>query len=82
MLGSRQTSLGSVRMSDTRTEQIAGRIQEVLAVADLSEFRDLLHPDVRWGAPEDLGSGCQNRNQVLAWYRRGREAGVRAEVTE
>jgi hypothetical protein len=29
-----------------------------------------------------MKSGCQNRDQVLAWYRRGRAKGVRANVTE
>ena len=39
-------------------------------------------PDVRWGASDDSQPGCQNRDQVLACYRRGRDAGVRASVTE
>jgi ketosteroid isomerase-like protein len=50
--------------------------------ADVAGFEGLLDPNVRWGAPDDDTPSCQNRNQVLAWYRRGREAGVRATVTE
>lgn len=69
-------------MSDPQTHQIADRLREALVAADLTEFSELLHPDVRWGAPDDLGSGCQNRGQVLTWYRRGRAAGISAEVTE
>jgi hypothetical protein len=37
---------------------------------------------VRWGAPDDVTSGCQNRDQVLTWYRKGRAKGVRATVRE
>jgi SnoaL-like domain len=69
-------------VADSQTEEIAERIQTALAAADVTQFSDLLHPDVRWGPPDDPNFGCQNRGQVLAWYRRGRQAGVRAEVTE
>lgn len=37
---------------------------------------------MRWGAPDDGSPACQNRAQVLAWYERGRTAGVRVEVSE
>jgi len=63
-------------------DAMAARIQTALAAADLTEFADLLHPDVRWGPPDDPNPGCTNRKQVLTWYRRGRDAGVRAEVFE
>ena len=69
-------------MSDAPMDAIAARIQTALGSADLAEFADLLHPDVRWGPPDDPNPGCTNRKQVLAWYRRGRAAGVRAEVVE
>jgi ketosteroid isomerase-like protein len=59
-----------------------GIIRTALESADLEEFQDLLDPNVRWGAPGDPQPSCQNRKQVLAWYRRGREAGVRASVGE
>ena len=61
---------------------IVERVRAALEAADPSQFRELLHPDVRWGAPGDPSPSCQNRDQVLAWYRRGQEAGVRARVTE
>ena len=64
------------------TEAIAQQVKLALEGADLSAFSDLLDPDVHWGAPDDPSPGCQNRDQVLAWYRRGRESGVRADVTE
>jgi ketosteroid isomerase-like protein len=63
-------------------EQIAGQIRAALQSADLLGYRDLLDPNVTWGAPDDMNSGCRNREQVLAWYRRGRANGVRAVVTE
>jgi ketosteroid isomerase-like protein len=62
--------------------EIEGRIKVALESADLTAIKDLLDPDVRWGAPDDEAPGCQNRRQVLAWYQRGRQAGVRAQVTE
>jgi ketosteroid isomerase-like protein len=61
---------------------IEGRIKVALESADLAAIKDLLDPDVRWGAPDDPAPGCQNRRQVMAWYQRGRQAGVRARVTE
>jgi len=50
--------------------------------ADLEGYRELLDPGVTWGAPDDPQPGCRNRDQVLAWYRKGRARGVRARVTE
>jgi hypothetical protein len=65
-----------------QAERLAELIGQALAAADLNAYADLLHPDVRWGAPGDPDPPCQNRAQVLAWYRGGRDAGVRARVTE
>jgi ketosteroid isomerase-like protein len=63
-------------------EALAERIKAALQSADLSTFRDLLDPSVRWGAPGDPAPACQNREQVLAWYQRSRDGGVRASVDE
>ena len=65
-----------------QAERLAGLVGQALAGADLEAYADLLHPDVRWGAPGDPSPPCQSRAQVLAWYRAGREAGTRARVTE
>jgi len=65
-----------------RMEQIAMKVQAALQTADLNGYRELLDPNVTWGAPGDNKSGCRNRDQVLAWYRRGRAKGIRASVTE
>jgi hypothetical protein len=59
---------------------IADRVRVALDNADLEEFAALLSPDVHWGAPGDPYPPCQNRTQVLAWYRKGRERGTRAKV--
>jgi hypothetical protein len=63
-------------------ELLASQIQAALESADLNEYRELLDPAVTWGAFGDTESGCQNRQQVLTWYRQGRAKGVRARVTE
>jgi hypothetical protein len=63
-------------------ERLAGRVKLALEAADLDAYAELLDPGVRWGPPGDPAPPCQNRAQVLAWYRRGREAGTRARVTE
>jgi ketosteroid isomerase-like protein len=61
---------------------ITERIKVAFESADLTAIGDLLDPDVRWGTSDDPVPSCQNRGQVLAWYQRGRKAGVRARVTE
>lgn len=53
-----------------------------LESADLSFFAELLDPDVHWGPPGDASPPCRNREQVIAWYERGRAAGTRAHVSE
>jgi ketosteroid isomerase-like protein len=63
-------------------EGLAQQVRGALSSADLSSCRDLLDPNVHWGGPDDPTASCQNRDQVLAWYRRGRDAGVRATVSE
>src|SRR5436190_20886151 len=62
--------------------EVAERIRTALDTADLEAFTQLLDPDVHWGAPDDDAPSCQSRTQVLAWYQRGRDDGVRADVTE
>jgi SnoaL-like domain len=64
------------------TERIAQQVRVAVEAADLSAFSELLDPHVRWGAPDDPSPACQNRDQVISWYRRGWQAGVRAHVSE
>jgi len=61
-------------------EDLARQVRAALEAADLASFRELLDPDVTWGAPGARRPACRNRDQVLAWYQRGRQDGVRAEV--
>ena len=59
------------------------RVRLALESGDLDAIRDLLDPAARWGAPEGPDEAdCQNRDQVVAWWARARDAGVRAVVTE
>jgi hypothetical protein len=71
-----------VAAQPTAAEAIVGRVREALGSADLDALGQLLDPKVRWGAPGAPAPSCRNRRQVLAWYQRGREAGVRAQVIE
>jgi ketosteroid isomerase-like protein len=66
----------------SRAGPMAERIRVAFDSADVTAIGGLLDPNVRWGAPDDPVPSCQNRDQVLAWYQRGRDAGVRAQVTE
>lgn len=61
-------------------DEIAAVIRRALASEDLAAFTELLEPNVTWGAPGARNPGCKDRNQVLAWYQRGRDAGVRGSV--
>jgi ketosteroid isomerase-like protein len=63
-----------------RMDEIAAVVRTAMASEDLSAFTELLDPDVTWGPPGAREPGCKNRSQVLVWYQRGREAGVRASV--
>jgi ketosteroid isomerase-like protein len=65
-----------------RASDIADVVRSAFGAADLDAIRDLLHPEVRWGPPDDPDGGCANRREVLRWYRERRARGVRARVTE
>ena len=66
--------------AESRVDALAQRVKAVLESADLSGFADFLDPNVQWGAPDDPVPSCQNRDQVLRWYERGRAEGTRADV--
>ena len=67
---------------DVDVARIAARVRTALEDADLDTFAELLDPHVTWGAPGDPSLPCQNRNQVLDWYRQGRADGRRARVQD
>lgn len=53
-------------------------IRGAYETADLEAFAALLHPDVSWG---EGPIACRHRDEVVAWYRRALERGLRAEAT-
>jgi len=63
-------------------EELAELVRRAMASEDLPGIADLLDPDVTWGAPGARSPSCKNRNQALAWYQRGRDAGVRGSVQD
>lgn len=69
-------------MAQRSAADIAAQVRTALEAADLEAFADLLDPRVTWGAPGDPSPPCQNRQQVLAWYRQGRADGRRAQVLD
>jgi len=64
------------------TSELAERVREALETADLDAMRQLLAPDATWGPPDHPEWGCQNRDEVLAWFRHGRDGGGRARVID
>jgi hypothetical protein len=71
-----------VTLEDGGANALATRVRVALESADVSQFGELLDPNVRWGAPDDPRPSCQSRDEVLAWYGRGRAAGRRARVID
>ncbi|HVA53263.1 MAG TPA: nuclear transport factor 2 family protein [Acidimicrobiales bacterium] len=62
-------------------ERLARQVRVALETADLDAFSELLDENVRWGPPGDSSPPCQNREQVLAWYERGKASGTTATVS-
>jgi len=58
------------------------RLRDALESQDVAVLSALLAADVTWGAPGDPNPACDNRRQVLQWYKRGFDRGVRASVRE
>jgi ketosteroid isomerase-like protein len=67
---------------DRTPNQLAEQVRKALAAEDVSAFAELLDPDVTWGAPGARNPTCKNRSQVLTWYERAREGGVRGSVSD
>jgi ketosteroid isomerase-like protein len=61
-------------------DEVAEQVKKALVAEDVTAFADLLDPNVTWGAPGARHPTCQNRSQVVAWYQRAQEAGVRGSV--
>lgn len=69
-------------MVDSGVTMVADQVRAALESADLTAFAHLLDPNVTWGAPGDPSPTCQNRTQVLDWYRVGQAEGRRARVLD
>jgi SnoaL-like domain len=82
----RASSPSSTATSRPPDNPVSGTIAESLRDAfeadDVTRVASLLASDVRWGGEEDTDDTCHTRDQVLAWYGRIRDRGVRARVTE
>ena len=63
-------------------DDLAGKVRVALGSGDLDAYQELLAPDVHWGPPDSPEWGCRNRNEVLTWYKKARDDGMRARVTE
>jgi ketosteroid isomerase-like protein len=61
---------------------LAAQVKTALVTGDPSAFAELLDPDVTWGAPGASNPTCQNRNQVLRWYERAQQSGVRGSALD
>lgn len=61
---------------------IGESLRDAFEAEDVTRLAVLLAPDVRWGGEEDSEDTCRTRGEVLAWYGRIRDRGVRARVTE
>jgi ketosteroid isomerase-like protein len=61
---------------------IAERLRTAFDGADLTLLGSLLAGEVRWGGEEDTDDTCHTRADVLRWYTRLHDRGVRARVTE
>ncbi len=62
-------------------QEVADRIRGALDASDLDGFTGILDPEVTWEAADDPTPICSDRRQVLGWYQRRRDAGVRWHVT-
>lgn len=62
--------------------ELAEVVRTALTDGDLEKYRDLLAPNAHWGPPDSPQWGCQNRSQIINWYKAAQDQGMRATVTE
>jgi hypothetical protein len=60
----------------------AEKLRQAFEQGDERLLASLLDPAVRWGGEEETPETCHSRGEVLAWYRKLKEAGVGATVEE
>lgn len=64
------------------TDEFLDQLRTAFESQDVDAIAPFLAPDVTWGAPGDPSPACRSRRQVLEWYRRGLDGGVRGFVRE
>jgi predicted enzyme related to lactoylglutathione lyase/ketosteroid isomerase-like protein len=69
-------------MEGDAAESVAARLRSIFAARDLTAFRDLLDPAVRWGPQEETPETCHTRDEVLARYTRLLDSGVLTDLLE
>jgi hypothetical protein len=66
----------------TSLDELAQIVRTALSEGDLDTYKDLLAPNAHWGPPDSPQWGCQNRNQIIKWYKTAQDEGMHATVTE
>ena len=61
---------------------VLDRIRAAFDLGEIDSFAALLAPDVTWGAPGSTNPPCKRDRDVLKWYQRGFDRGVRGRVVE
>jgi hypothetical protein len=65
------------------TDQVVlNRIRAALDSGEVGGFAELLAPDVTWGAPGSNNPPCKSDHDVMRWYQRGFDRGIRGKVFE
>lgn len=63
-------------------QRVARQVELAYKAGDLASYAGLLDPAVTWGAPGEERPPCRTREQVLEWWRRAEQSGVRAKLSE
>ncbi|HEY3871998.1 MAG TPA: hypothetical protein VGM10_26785 [Actinocrinis sp.] len=63
------------------SQGVADQLTAALETGDAHLMEPLSDPAVRWGGEEETEETCHSRGDVLTWYRRLYDSGVRVEVT-
>ena len=63
-------------------EALLDSIRAALDSGGLDHVAALLAPDVTWGAPGSRNPPCKSDRDVLKWYQRGFDHGVRGRLVE
>jgi len=64
------------------SQDVADQLTAALETGDAHLMEPLLDPAARWGGEQETEETCHSRGDVLTWYRRLYDSGVRVEVTD